>query len=51
MNKKRLPVEKEIHLLMAYKDRNNAISEILAWYRMPELVKIAAMVMVMKKIY
>ena len=48
MNKKRLPVEKEIHLLMAYKDRDEAISEIIAGYRTPKLVKIAAALADMK---
>jgi len=42
INKKITPVEKEVYLLMAYKDNYDIICEILAGYKLPMLVKIAA---------
>jgi hypothetical protein len=39
---KSLPVEKEIHLLMAHMDKHDTVTKILAGYKLPMLVKIAA---------
>ena len=42
IDKKKLAVEKEIHLLMANRDKFEKIEEILAGNKLPMLVKIAA---------
>lgn len=39
---KSLEVEREIHLLMAYKDKSHVLSEIIAEYQIPMLIKIIA---------